>query len=195
MEVFTVVLVAVTVFVLVFSLLLMYSGAFFTVNWRKGKPYEGTKYLAYWYRRGKYSESSELFMRASKLFGKHNCPLFGVYYDKDSNDSQSRFAVGIFLPEKPSKELEKLLEENEMNRHDLPEVETGLVAEFPFTTRFSILLSIFKVYPALDRYLKTHGMERKDPGACFEVCDPSKPKELRYFVVSGDDFVIPEFSR
>ena len=41
-----------------------------------------------------------------------------------------------------------------MNRHDLPEVETGLVAEFPFTTRFSILLSIFKVYPALDRYLK-----------------------------------------
>lgn len=71
--------------------------------------------------------------------------------------SQCRFAVGSILSEgenKPDEELLKRYETSGFNVFSFPEVTHVVTTSFPHKTFFSILLSVGKVYPQLEHYIK-----------------------------------------
>ena len=93
---------------------------------------------------------------------------FGIYYDdpKTTPDSELRSKSGCILEEKDYDKLDRLEED-----YDLMELgdQKYIYAEFPFKSKLSIMLGVFKVYPQLDRYLEEKGYEKKEVMEIYDI--------------------------
>lgn len=79
----------------------------------------------------------------------------GIFYDDPRHvpREELRSEAGCLLPEQHYDKLEKL--GNSFRKKELTRSEY-LCTEFPYRNQFSILMASFKVYPALEKYLKKH---------------------------------------
>ncbi|MFP4060416.1 MAG: GyrI-like domain-containing protein [Bacteroidales bacterium] len=100
---------------------------------------------------------------------------FGIYYDnpRKVEKSKLRSEAGCIIEEK---DLEKLsnLPENFKTRK-LP-VKKYIVTEFPYKGKMSVMFSIMKVYPALNKFSKEKGFNEE--GAVIEIYDVPNKKIL-----------------
>jgi len=68
-----------------------------------------------------------------------------------------RWAVGSILAEgteTPDDKLVKLFEQHGFKLFNLPAVPRVVSTTFPYTTSLSIYIAVFRVYSALDKYVK-----------------------------------------
>jgi effector-binding domain-containing protein len=109
---------------------------------------------------------------------------FGIYYDnpKSVETSKLRSEIGCILEEKDSVKVVDL-KKNNYNIKIFPK-GSYLVTEFPFKGKFSVIIGLMKVYPALTDYLKKHGYGEK--GAVMEIYDtPNRKIVYRKEIVKG----------
>lgn len=96
----------------------------------------------------------------------------GLYYDnpQEVEKSKLRAKVGSIIEEKDYENLEALSEKYEVL--DLAS-QKYLVAEFPFKNKMSFMIGVFKVYPALNKYVKDNNLHMPEIGenAIIEIYD------------------------
>jgi hypothetical protein len=92
---------------------------------------------------------------------------FGIYYDnpRTTPTTELRSDVGCILENPDEKTLSTLKEKYKIKKLDTKDY---LTAEIPYRSKFSILIGIFTVYPALSRYSKKHKIKT---GAITEIYD------------------------
>lgn len=101
---------------------------------------------------------------------------FGIYYDNPQKveKSQLRSEAGCILETSDSTLLAQLSEKYKVKTFP---VKQYIVTEFPFKGKLSIMVSLFKVYPALNRYANKHNYTG---GEVMEIYDiPNKKISYR----------------
>lgn len=78
---------------------------------------------------------------------------FGIYYDnpQETDPKKCRSIIGCIVEERDYRRIEEI--KSEYNIAKIPGGE-AVSAIFPFRGKLSILFGIFRVYPALNRYLQ-----------------------------------------
>jgi DNA gyrase inhibitor GyrI len=97
---------------------------------------------------------------------------FGIYYDDPQKveKSQLRSEAGCILEKVDSTTVEYLSKKFNLKR--FPE-DQYIVAAFPYKGKFSVIFSIFKVYPALNKFAKENHYSLDTP--VMEIYDvPNK---------------------
>ncbi len=133
--------------------LLVYSGLFAPVEFelKETGPYK----LVYVEHRGDYAKvkapMDELYYTLKDELGIETTRGFGLYYDDPAKTATEalRSEVGSILDEKDYDRIPEIEEFYKVK--DYPRKER-VVTEHPFTTPLSIMLGIFKVYPAGEQY-------------------------------------------
>ncbi len=88
---------------------------------------------------------------------------FGIFYDDPQNTEKDklRSEVGCILDtELDSIKLSQISKKYKIKT--LPKTNY-VVAEFPFNGSVSIMVSLFKVYPAIDKYMKENNIQNNSP--------------------------------
>ncbi|XP_029358232.1 testis-expressed protein 264 [Echeneis naucrates] len=147
---------------LLFSLLMvavyfLYSGLLSDIIVLTGSPPVKKITFAYKFKQGPYKNCGQLFKETNSIGPKLTC--IGVFYDdpKKVPGPQCRYAVGSILSEgedKADEELLKRYETSGFNVFSFPEVTHVVTTSFPHRTFFSILLSVRRVYPRMELYIK-----------------------------------------
>jgi hypothetical protein len=97
---------------------------------------------------------------------------FGIYYDNPQKveASKLRSEAGCILEEKDTEKLPAL--EKKYAVRTFPTAKY-ITTEFPFKNKMAVMLSLMKVYPALNQFAKKNGF--KEDGATMEIYDiPNK---------------------
>ncbi|XP_047438759.1 testis-expressed protein 264 homolog [Mugil cephalus] len=136
---------------------ILYSGLLSEIAVLTGRPPIKKITFAYKFKQGPYRNSGQLF-KESNYIGPGLAEI-GVFYDdpKKVPGSLCRYAVGSILSEGENKADEELLKRYEasgFNVYSFPEVTHAVTTSFPYKTFFSILLSVKRVYPQLEHYIK-----------------------------------------
>ncbi|XP_056256266.1 testis-expressed protein 264 [Seriola aureovittata] len=136
---------------------ILYSGLLSDIIVLTGSPPMKKITFAYKFKEGPYKNCGQLFKESLSIGPKLSC--IGVYYDdpKKVPGPQCRYAVGSILSEGENKADEELLKRYEtsgFNVFSFPEVTHVVTTSFPHRTFFSILLSVRRVYPRLELYIK-----------------------------------------
>ncbi|GAA6086161.1 testis-expressed protein 264-like isoform X2 [Tachysurus ichikawai] len=139
------------------SVYVVYSGLLTEIHISTGSSPVKSMTVAYKYKQGPYKDSSLLFAESCRVAPE--LPIVGVFYDdpKKVPGPECRCAVGSILSEgdqRPSAELQVLYEKFGFRIFTFPEVTHVVSSRFPYRTRLSILLGVYRVYPQLDRYIK-----------------------------------------
>ncbi|KAI5093682.1 testis-expressed protein 264-like isoform X1 [Silurus meridionalis] len=140
-----------------FSVYVVYSGLLTKIHISTGSSPVKSITVAYKYREGPYRESGLLFAESCKIAPE--LPTVGVFYDdpKKVPGPECRCAVGSILSEgdqRPSAELQELYEKLGFRIFTFPEVTHVVSSCFPYRTRLSIILGVYRVYPQLACYIK-----------------------------------------
>ncbi|KAI5607084.1 testis-expressed protein 264-like isoform X1 [Silurus asotus] len=140
-----------------FSVYVVYSGLLTKIHISTGSSPVKSITVAYKYREGPYRESRLLFAESCKIAPE--LPTVGVFYDdpKKVPGPECRCAVGSILSEgdqRPSAELQELYEKFGFRIFTFPEVTHVVSSCFPYRTRLSIILGVYRVYPQLACYIK-----------------------------------------
>lgn len=100
---------------------------------------------------------------------------FGIYYDnpKEVETAELRSDAGCILTEADVDKAENLKEKYQVKR--FPEGKY-VVAEFPFRSKMSVMMSIMKVYPALSKFCEEKGYQTDTP--VMEIYDVPNKKIL-----------------
>ncbi|XP_028262476.1 testis-expressed protein 264 [Parambassis ranga] len=136
---------------------ILYSGFLADITVLTGCPPIKKIIFAYKFKQGPYKNCGQLF-KESNYIGP-GLPCVGVFYDdpKKVPGPLCRYAVGSILSEGENKVDEELLKRYEtsgFNVFSFPEVTHVVTTSFPHRTFLSILLSVRKVYPRLEHYIK-----------------------------------------
>ncbi|XP_026162773.1 testis-expressed protein 264 isoform X1 [Mastacembelus armatus] len=136
---------------------IFYSGLLSEITVLTGSPPIKKITFAYKFKQGPYKSCGKLFKESHSVGPKLSC--IGVFYDdpKKVPGSQCRCAVGSILSEgenKPDEELLKRYETLGFNVFSFPEVTHVVSTSFPHRTFLSVLLSVRRVYPQLEHYIK-----------------------------------------
>ncbi|XP_071351656.1 testis-expressed protein 264 homolog [Trachinotus anak] len=136
---------------------ILYSGLLSDIVVLTGSPPIKKITFAYKFREGPYKHCGQLFKESYGIGPKLSC--IGVFYDdpKTVPQQQCRYAVGSILSEGENKADEDLLKRYEtsgFNVFSFPEVTHVVTTSFPHRTFISILLSVRRVYPRLQLYIK-----------------------------------------
>ncbi|XP_046730478.1 testis-expressed protein 264 homolog [Silurus meridionalis] len=140
-----------------FSVYVVYSGLLTKIHISTGSSPVKSITVAYKYREGPYRESGLLRAESCKIAPE--LPTVGVFYDdpKKVPGPECRCAVGSILSEgdqRPSAELQELYEKLGFRIFTFPEVTHVVSSCFPYRTRLSIILGVYRVYPQLACYIK-----------------------------------------
>ncbi|XP_047663040.1 testis-expressed protein 264-like isoform X2 [Tachysurus fulvidraco] len=140
------------------SVYVVYSGLLTEIHISTGSSPVKSMTVAYKYKQGPYKDSSLLFAESCRVAPE--LPTVGVFYDdpKKVPGPECRCAVGSILSEgdqRPNAELQELYEKFGFRIFTFPEVTHVVSSRFPYRTRLSVLLGVYRVYPQLDRYIKS----------------------------------------
>lgn len=166
----TITLIAVAIAGIVLVSFYAYYGGFQTVSCRMEE--QGGEILVYKPMKGDYAQSGkvmdEIYYALLNDFEIETFKGFGIYYDnpRKVEKSQLRSEVGCILEPQDSSRIEELKKHFEVRR--FPE-KTYVVTEFPNKGKLSVMMGIFKVYPAISKYFKSEGLDEK--GAVMEIYD------------------------
>lgn len=97
---------------------------------------------------------------------------YGQYFDNPKTTEKSilRSEAGCIIE---AKDVDKVRDLDQFKSKYLPE-RNAMIAEFPYKGKLSVLFSIMKVYPALNKYAKSKGFN--DAGPVIEIYDIPKKK-------------------
>lgn len=175
---FKLVLFSMIIFIVVISLLLTYYGAFQKVSIAKSSFDEC--WFVYKTCTGPYQKTATVSDAIYyDLLNNRNIETFrgmAVYYDnpKEVTPQQCRSAVGCIV-EKPSESLIEILKE----QYGVLKIERreAFRATFPYKGRFSIILGVLRVYPAVHSFAKDNNISTTP---IIEICDVPE-KRLDYY--------------
>lgn len=105
---------------------------------------------------------------------------FGIFYDdpQQTEKSQLRADAGCIIEDKDRMQLKGVDDKYKMKT--LPITKT-ILAEFPYKGSVSILLGYLKVFPALKKYMRKHGLNDGPLMAILDV--PNKKIIYRKIVI------------
>lgn len=112
---------------------------------------------------------------------------FGIFYDnpKKTEKSQLKSEVGCILEPADSAKAAQLETKYSVKQYDRKEY---IVAEFPFKGTPSIVIGLFKVYPAINQFAQQNGFEEDTP--VMEIYDvPGKKIEYRKAIVRKNNLL------
>lgn len=101
---------------------------------------------------------------------------FGIYFDNPKNVEKSklRSEIGCIVEKRDSSKVLQIEEGIQVKTFP---VNSYLVTEFPYKGKLSVLFSLMKVYPCINKYLKNNGYNTH--GSIMEIYD-MKNKKIIY---------------
>ncbi|XP_039972446.1 testis-expressed protein 264 homolog [Xiphias gladius] len=170
---------------------ILYSGLLWDVTVLTGSPPMKKVKFAYKFKEGPYKNCGQLFKESHSIGPGLSC--IGVFYDdpKKVPGPQCRCAVGSILSEGENEADEELLKRYEtsgFNVFSFPEVTHVVTTSFPHRTFFSILLSMRRVYPQLELYIKERRL------CAHPFLEIYREGEIQFMVplARQGDFYVPE---
>jgi len=162
----------VVIVLLIFALLAGYAwlGGFSKVT--VYKKVQGGETVVYHSLTGDYKQSAgamdDIYYRLKNDYQIETFKGFGIFYDNPQKVEKSklRSEAGCIIEHTDTSRLPELPEN--LKRKVLPEKEY-LVTEFPYKGKMSVMASLMKVYPALNKYTKEHNLN--PDGAVTEIYD------------------------
>ncbi|HBN04244.1 MAG TPA: hypothetical protein DD434_00440 [Bacteroidales bacterium] len=155
-----------------------YFGGFNKLNFKIEKA--GGETIVYKQLVGDYSKSGEIMESISdELQNDHGLKItqnIGIYYDnpEDTDKDKLRADVGCVIKTHDQNKLDELQKNYSLKQ--IPEKEY-LITKIPYKGYFSIIIGIFKVYPAMEKYLDKNNLS--DDGPITEIYDKQN-KEIIY---------------
>lgn len=147
---------------------------------------QGGEFMVYDTIVGDYRQSGTVMDQLHyALLNDHKVETFkgyGQYFDnpKTTEKSKLRSEAGCVIE---AKDLDKVRDLDQFKSKYLPE-RNAMIAEFPYKGKLSVLFSILKVYPALNKYAKRNGLN--DAGPVNEIYDmPSNRIYYRQEILSN----------
>ncbi|MBE0660921.1 MAG: GyrI-like domain-containing protein [Bacteroidales bacterium] len=176
-------LIILILLIIIILVILAWLGAFKKVHVYAAR--QGGEILVYETIKGEYRQSAaamdQIYYRLLHEDKIETFKGFGIYYDdpKKVSKDQLRSEAGCILEPADGIKSETLSEKYQVKV--FPEGDY-IVAEYPFRNKLSVFMSLAKVYPALDKYAKTHNYDPE--GFVMEIYDiPNKKilyrKEIR----------------
>jgi len=155
--------------------------------------YEGGDLLFYVDIKGDYKQSAtvmdKVYYALLNDYQIETTKGFGIYYDDPQTTAKEelRSEAGCILEEEHSEHYDDI--SNRFKMTSFPE-DRYILAEFPYKTKASVMMSVFKVYPALNKYAKLKGWCIDTP--VMEIYDlPNHKilyrKEIRKLNKKGND--------
>jgi hypothetical protein len=170
-----IVLIAILILIALFSIIYTYYGGFRKIDFVIAE--QGGETLIYENLTGDYKQSpvimDKIYYSLINSDKVETYKGFGIYYDnpKKVETSKLRSEIGCILEEKDSVKINDL--KSKYNIKTFPK-GSYIVTEFPSKGKISVIIGIFKVYPALTDYLKKQGYSEK--GAVMEIYDTPNKK-------------------
>lgn len=137
---------------------------------------EGGETLVYEEIKGDYRQSGQVMDKIyHSLLNEEKIETykgFGIYYDNPQKveKSQLRSEAGCILEEKDLKKVTSLNQKFQVKKFPTKKYMT---TSFPYKGKISVMFSIIKVYPALNKYSKENGLN--DNTFVMEIYDvPNK---------------------
>lgn len=163
-----------------------YYGGFVKISIKESEC--GGETLVYEDMKGDYSQSGKVSDKVyHTLLEKHNITTykgFGIYFDNPREVAKEdlRSMVGCILEEEDIDKVELLQADIKIRRYPATRYIT---AEFPMKGFPSVILGIFKVYPALQEYCNANGYSVNTP--VMEIWDkPNKKIIYRKEIIKED---------
>lgn len=149
--------------------------------------------FAYKSATGPYKEAGGLFTETVCLMP--NKTTMGIYYDDPDGvpADECRYAVGCILSQEPAaastEDMERMIAEGFHLVH-LPKPNYCVWTSFPFRTTFSIIISIFRVYPKLKDYITSRGL------CAYPAVEIYDGNQINFMMPLSrqEEFFVPEFS-
>ncbi len=119
--------------------------------------YEGGEFLVYEEIKGDYKQSAavmdKIYYSLLNDYKIETTKGFGIYYDNPqiTDKDKLRSEAGCILNGKYTEHYEDI---NSRFKMKIFPRDRYIIAEFPYKSKVSVLLSVFKVYPALNKYAK-----------------------------------------
>jgi len=166
-------------------------GLFSDVEVKSGAPPFKELTICYKFKRGPYKGCGHLFTEIYSIAPE--LKTIGLYYDdpEQVDSYELRYAIGAILSDgstpEPAGVRERAMKFG-FKVATFPAIEHAVLASFPFSATFSIVLAIWKVYPALKEYIKKHSLcawpmiEVYDSAAVLFVAPLTRQ----------EDFLVPE---
>lgn len=155
-----------------------YFGGFNKLNFKVEKA--GGETIVYKQLEGDYSKSGEIMKSLSDElqndYGLKITQNIGIYYDDPELVEKDKLHsdIGCIININDQNKLDQLQKNYSLKQ--TPQTDY-LITKIPFKGFFSIMLGIFKVYPAMEKYLDKNKMS--DDGPITEIYD-TQNKEIIY---------------
>jgi len=93
---------------------------------------------------------------------------FGIYYDdpKVVEKDKLRSIAGSIIEEKDYDKIDKLKDKSDIKTIDKTR---SITTEFPFRNKMSVIFSLMKVYPELNKYIDSKGYKKGDVMEVYDV--------------------------
>ncbi len=178
----SVILIALVITVIIIIGSLAFFGAFTGVKVEKGDIDE--MWIVYDTFLGPYEKSAPISDKIYyDLLNNDSCETFkgfGIYFDNPEKVGREkcRSVVGCILEKKDWTRIEELKKKYKITK--IP-ASSAVKTEFPFKGKLSIIFGIFKVYPALDKYMKTNKIEESPIMEIYDV-----PAQKIYYMAAPE---------
>jgi hypothetical protein len=149
--------------VLIGTLVLGYYGLYQKIRFEQQTT--GGEWIAYLEFKGNYKQSANYMDRVYELLRDEyqisTTQGIGIYYDKpgDVPEDQLRAEAGCIITADDAKRISG---QSELMVRQL-ETNASIVTQFPYKGTLSVMLGIFKVYPAMENYLETNNLPQTGP--------------------------------
>ncbi|KAF0309885.1 Testis-expressed protein 264 [Amphibalanus amphitrite] len=194
MEVGGMILVCIGLAVLIIVTLLVFLGhlgLFSEVEVKTGAPPFRELTVCYKFNRGPYKGCGHLFTEIYSIAPE--LKTIGLYYDDPEavSSHELRYAVGAILSDGVTPEpagVRQRVTQHGFQVATFPAIEHAVLASFPFRATFSIVLAIWKVYPALKEYIKKQSL------CAWPMIELYDSSEIRFVapLTRQEDFLVPE---
>ncbi|XP_037070772.1 testis-expressed protein 264-like [Pollicipes pollicipes] len=194
MEISTMILVCIVLAVLILLTLLVFLGhlgLFSEVDVKSGTPPFRELTICYKFNRGPYKGCGHFFTEIYSIAPE--LKTIGFYYDDPErvNAYELRYAVGAILSDgiKPEPEgVRQRVARYGFKVATFPAIEHAVLASFPYKATLSIVLAIWKVYPALKEYIKRSSL------CAWPMIELYDADEIRFVapLTQQEDFLVPE---
>jgi len=192
---FTLLVLLLVTIVLGLSLYLYVSGAFRTVAVRTGAPCFGTIYIAYKFYQSSYDQVKGAINEIKSIATASDAKIIGIYYDNPMQvePGKQRFLVGIVLNDDNlniDTKMKRKFANKGFKTEWLPAISHSILVEFPWSTPFSVFLAIWKVYPAIENFIKENKL-------CAHPYIEFYDREMMQFIVplsKQERFYVPDYT-
>lgn len=161
----------VVAFLLIIMIFVLYISGFFT-SIRVQEKVTGPYVLVYKDHLGDYKETrtiqDDIYYALLNDYDLETYKGFGIYYDdpKEVPKENLRSKAGCILEESQYSHLNTL--EKSFNIYETPKQDSILV-EFPLKNKFSPLMGLIKVYPAIKKYTEQNNLSEKEILEVYDI--------------------------